>query len=200
MNDDIPSDSIEDHELEQAKQRRRKIRENATPEKSRKLPLVSILVSILFLACVGAFSFIFVMPQKVVNQWPEAAAFYEKVGIFIYPESFKPKPDIEIRPYASSMVVEGDVYKLAVSGNIINRGQHSVVIPQIVGTLLNASGTQIYTWMFCLPNRVLVRGQSVDYKYELFAAPDSTATAVVEIKWQRDADGEVIDTCPALDS
>ena len=200
MNDDIPSDSIEDHELEQARQRRRKIHDNATPVKSPKLPLVTILVSILFLACVGSFSFVFMMPQKVVTQWPDTAALYEKVGIFVYPENYKPRPNVDIRPYASSMVAEGDVYKLTVSGHIINRGQHSVVIPQIVGTLLNASGTQIYTWMFCLPNRVLVRGQGVDYKYELFAAPDSTATAVVEIKWQKDADGEVIDTCPPLDS
>lgn len=200
MNDDIPSDSVEDHDLEQASQRRRKIREKATPEKNPKLPLVTILVSIVFLACVGGFSFVFVMPQKVVNQWPDAAAFYEKVGIFIYPENFKPRPNVEIKPYASSMVVEGDVYKLTVSGHIINRGRHSVVIPQIVGTLLNASGSQIYAWMFCLPNRTLVRGQGVDYKYELFAAPASTATAVVEIKWQRDERGEVIDTCPSLDS
>ena len=200
MNDDIPSDSIEDHELEQARLRRRKIHEKASSEKKPKIPLVTILVSIIFLACVGGFSFVFMMPQKVVTQWPEAAVLYEKVGIFVYPKNFKPRPNVEIKPYASSMVAEGDVYKLTVSGHIINRGQHSVVIPQIVGTLLNASGTQIYTWMFCLPNRTLVRGQGVDYKYELFAAPDSTATAVVEIKWQRDASGEVVDTCPSLDS
>lgn len=200
MNDDIPSDSIEDHELEQAKQRRRKIRENASPEKRAKIPLVTILVSIVFLACVGGFSFVFMMPQKVVNQWPSATELYEKVGIFVYPENFKVRPNVEIKPYASSMVAEGDVYKLTVSGHIINRGQHSVVIPQIVGTLLNASGAQIYTWIFCLPNRTLVRGQGVDYKYEIFAAPSSTATAVVEIKWQRDDDGEAIDTCPSLGS
>lgn len=200
MNDDIPSDFIEDHELEKAKHRRRKIRENASPEKKTKIPLVTILVSIVLLACVGGFFFVFMMPQKVVNQWPGATALYEKLGIFVYPENFKFRPNVEIKPYASSMVAEGDVYKLTVSGHIINRGRQSVVIPQIVGTLLNASGTQIYTWIFCLPNRTLVRGQGVDYKYELFAAPASTATAVVEIKWQRDADGDVIDTCPALDT
>ena len=82
MNDDIPSDSIEDHELEQARQRRRKIHDNASPEKKAKIPLRAILISIVFLACVGSFSFVFMMPQKVVNQWPDTAALYEKVGIF----------------------------------------------------------------------------------------------------------------------
>ena len=42
MNDDIPSDSIEDHELEQARLRRRKIHEKASSEKKPKHAYVSI--------------------------------------------------------------------------------------------------------------------------------------------------------------
>lgn len=203
MNDDFSSNTNEDHDQEQdqeqARLRRRKIREKATPEKKSKLSLKNIIATLVFFLVISSFFFVFMMPKKVVNTWPEAAPLYAKMGMFVTPENFRPRPNVEIKPYASSMVAVGDVYKLTVSGHIINRGQHSVVIPQIIGSLLNASDNKIYAWVFCLPNRTLVRGQGVDYKYELMAAPAATATAVVEIKWERDADGEVIDTCPALE-
>lgn len=199
MNDDLSSDPSEERDQELAILRRRKIREKATIAKKSKLSPKGIIATLVFLSVIGSFFFVFMMPEKVVNTWPEAVPLYAKMGMVVTPENFKPRPNVEIKPYASSMVAVGDVYKLTVSGHIINRGQHSVVIPQIIGTLLNASDGKIYEWVFCLPNRTLVRGQGVDYKYELMAAPVTTATAVVEIKWERDADGEVIDTCPELE-
>lgn len=196
MNDGFSS---EDREQEDARLRRRKIHDNAAPEKKPRISIGSAIFTIVFLGSVGAFGFVFMMPEKVVNRWPEAVSLYAKVGIFVYPDDFKPRPNVEIKPYASSMVAEGNVYKLTVSGHIINRGQHNVILPQIIGTLLNASQNEIYTWSFCLPNRTLVRGQGVDYEYEIMAAPAATATAVVEIKWEKDADGNVIDTCPPIE-
>ncbi len=199
MADDFLSNSSEDREHDQAKLRRRKIRKNAAPVKKSMFPrLINTVITLVVFAVIGSFGIIFIAPEKVVNKWPQAMVLYEKVGIFVYPENFHPKPNIEIRPDATTMVAEGSIYKLTLSGHITNRGQHTVVLPQVFGTLLNASGEEIYKWVFCLPNRTLVRGQSVDYKNELMAAPDTTATAVVEIKWERDADGEVIDSCPPI--
>ena len=197
MGNDFSLDSIEDREQEDARLRRRKLRDNATSVK-RKIPFLTIILTLIFLTVIGCFSFVFVAPEKVIKIWPEAIELYEKAGIFVYPENNAPPPDVEIMPYASNMVAEGDIYKLTVSGRIVNRGMHKVTIPRIIGTLKDTSDRTIYTWSFCLSLRQLVRGQGVDYEYVIRGAPDATASAVVAIKWEKDADGIVIDTCPPL--
>ena len=200
MNDDFSSIDIEDREQEEASLRRRKLRENAAVVKKPFISIATALLTLIFLGIAGFFGFVFMAPEKVVNQWPDAMALYEKVGIYVYPDNFEPRPNVEIKPYASSMVPVGDVYKLTVSGHIVNRGQNNIVIPAIIGSLKNASGEKIYTWSFCLSNRQLVHGQGVDYEYEIMAAPVATTEALIEIKWEKDADGVVIDTCPPLNS
>lgn len=197
MDDDYIPLPLSDEEQELATERRRKLRENAAPTKKRRITLVGLFISLVSLSIVVAFFYVFMMPNDVVERWPSATAFYDSLGMRLKQSENAP-PNVEIKPYATKMVAVGDVYKLTVSGHIVNKGFGSVTIPAVVGTLLNAEGREIYTWMFCLPNRRLVAGQGIDYEYDIIAAPFDTSVAVIKIKWEKDADGNVIDICPPL--
>lgn len=180
--------------------RRRKQREEAEYKaSSRKAQMAAVGWVFLFLFFAAIAGLFFMVPEKVVSWWPAANGIYDIVGAKSKPEPVRAPvvetPKVRITPYASSMIADGDGYKLTLSGKIVNEGLRSITIPAITFKLTNAEGNEISMGSFCLPNRILRKGQSVEFEHIISPASVETAKADFEIKWEKDKNGKTIDIC-----
>ena len=200
--EDFPADDFDDEDFDDdiVTRRRRRQREEAEfRASSRKAQMVAVGWVFLFLFFSTIVGLFFMIPERIVAWWPAANGIYEIVGVSHEPE---PKhvdvvevPNVRITPYASSMVADGNNYKLTLSGKIVNEGKRSITIPSITFKLSDAEDVEISRGSFCLPNRILRKSQSVEFEHIINPASISTAKADFEIKWEKDETGKTIDSC-----
>lgn len=197
--DDFDDDEEFDEDDVIARRRRKQREEAEYRASSRKSQMAAVGWVFLFLFFAAIAGLFFMVPEKVVSWWPAANGIYDIVGV-----NSKPKPvhapvveipKVRITPYASSMIADGDGYKLTLSGKIVNEGLRSITIPAITFKLTNAEEKEISMGSFCLPNRILRKGQSVEFEHIINPASVETAKADFEIKWEKDKKGKTIDTC-----
>lgn len=197
--DDFDEDEDFDEDDVIARRRRKQREEAEYKASSRKAQMAAVgwVFLLLFFAAIA--SLFFMVPEKVVSWWPAASGIYDAVGVNSEPEpkhaSVVETPKVRITPYASSMVADGDNYKLTLSGKIVNEGLRSVTIPAITFKLSNAEDNEISMGSFCLPSRILRKGQSVEFEHIISPASVETAKADFEIKWEKDKNGKTIDIC-----
>lgn len=195
--DDFDDEDFDDDVITR---RRRKQREEAeyraTSRRSQMAAIGWVFLFLLFATIIGLF---FMIPGKIVSWWPAAGGIYDLVGVSSEPEvahaDVVETPKVRITPYASSMIADGEIYKLTLSGKVVNEGLRSITIPEITYRLINAEGGEISKGYFCLPNRILRKSQSVEFEHIISPASVDTAKADFEIKWEKDIKGMTIDKC-----
>lgn len=197
--DDFDDDEDFDDDDVIARRRRRQREEAEYRASSRKAQMAAVGWVFLFLFFAAIAGLFFMVPEKVVSWWPAADGIYDIVGVNSEPEPVRADvvetPKVRITPYASSMIADGDGYKLTLSGKIVNEGLRSITIPAITFKLTNSEGSEISMGSFCLPNRILRKGQSVEFEHIINPASVETAKADFEIKWEKDKKGKTIDAC-----
>ena len=138
--DIFPADDFDDDEDfdedDVIARRRRKQREEAEYKaSSRKAQMAAVGWVFLFLFFAAIAGLFFMVPEKIVSWWPAANKIYDIVGVNSEPEPVRADvvetPKVRITPYASSMIADGDGYKLTLSGKIVNEGLRSITIPAI---------------------------------------------------------------------
>lgn len=203
LDEHFPADDFDDDEGfddDVITRRRRKQREEAEyREASRRSQMAAIGWVFLFLLFATIAGLFFMVPGKIVSWWPAASGIYDLVGVSSEPEAVHADvvetPKVRITPYASSMIADGEIYKLTLSGKVVNEGLRSITIPEITFRLINAEGGEISKGYFCLPNRILRKSQSVEFEHIISPASVDTAKADFEIKWEKDIKGMTIDKC-----
>ncbi len=200
----FPADDFDDDEEfdedDVIARRRRKQREEAEYKaSSRKAQMAAVGWVFLFLFIAAIAGLFFMVPERVVSWWPAANKIYDMAGVNSKPEpkraAVTETPKVRITPYASTMIADGDGYKLTLSGKIVNEGLRSITIPAVTFKLTNAEEKEISMGSFCLPSRILRKGQSVEFEHIINPASVETAKADFEIKWEKDKNGKTIDTC-----
>ena len=197
--DDFDDDEDFDEDDVIARRRRRQREEAEYKASSRKAQIAAVGWVFLFLFFATIAGLFFMVPERVVAWWPAANKIYDIAGVNSEPKpvhaAVSVPPKVRITPYASSMIADGDGYKLTLSGKIVNEGLRSITIPAITFKLTNAAGSEISMGSFCLPSRILRKGQSVEFEHIINPASVETAKADFEIKWEKDKSGKTIDTC-----
>ena len=196
--DDITDDDFDDDDV-LARRRRRQREEAEYRASSKKAQMAAIGWVFLFMFFAAIAGLFFMVPEKIVSWWPAAEGIYDTVGVTSKPKPVHAAvveiPKVRITPYASTMIADGDSYKLTLSGKIVNEGLRSITIPAITFKLINAQGNEISKGSFCLPNRILRKSQSVEFEHIINPASVETAKADFEIKWEKDKKGVMIDSC-----
>ena len=195
--EDFDDSDFDDDLITRRRRHQREEAEYRTSSRRSQMAAVGWVFLILFLG--GIVGLFFMVPEKIVNWWPAADKIYNIAGVSSEPEKVhadrRETPKVEIRPYSPSMTIDGDSYKLTLSGKIMNNGLRSVTIPAITFILSDAEDKEILKGSFCMPNRILRKSQSVEFEHIIRPSPIETAKAVFEIKWARDKKGKLIDSC-----
>lgn len=196
--DDTADDDFDDDDV-LARRRRRQREEAEYRTSSKKAQMAAIGWVFLFMFLAAIVGLFFMIPEKIVSWWPAAGGIYDAVGVTSKPKPVHAdvveSPKVRITPYASTMIADGDSYKLTLSGKIVNEGLRSITIPAITFKLINAQDNEISKGSFCLPNRILRKSQSVEFEHIINPASVETAKANFEIKWEKDKKGKMIDSC-----
>lgn len=106
--------------------------------------------------------------EQIIHAWPQAARLYAAAGIDSH------ATQLRLTDVSFSQGEQGGHPALTVIGAISNDGSEETLAPQVVVTLRNAAGKDIFQWTHQLPEKTLAAGATVKFETSL-ADPPSEA-------------------------
>jgi hypothetical protein len=104
--------------------------------------------------------------ETVVRSWPPSAQAFAAVGLPVNLQG------LEIRDVRTRIVQEPTQKVLTIDGEIRNLREGSQTLPELLLSLRDAQGREVYAWKAPPPKSGLARGETIQFRARLAAPPD----------------------------
>ncbi len=131
------------------------------------------LVALVLVIGAAAVSF-----RDVIATWlPQTSSFYAAAGLPVNPRG------IDFADVKQNLQTEDGQQVLAVTGRIVNRGDHELTVPLVRVALYDTDRHELYHWTFVPGVSTLKPGQSSKFRTRLSSPP--SATHDLEVRFAR---------------
>lgn len=137
---------------------------------ARRVPMALLVLLGIAVAIPAA---LFAARESLVHAWPASALLYQTVGLPVP----VPGEGLVLQNVYVQHRLEGTVTLLVVNGEIRNPSDRQRSIPAIQGTVLDAEGRQLQSWLFQPDPALLLPKDTVRFTSE-FAGPAAGAAKV----------------------
>ncbi|MCR9174391.1 MAG: zinc-ribbon domain-containing protein [Alphaproteobacteria bacterium] len=111
--------------------------------------------------------------STLVESWPPIALLYDKIGMHVAVDG----EGLELRNVFAQRRQEGTITVLVVAGEIRNPSDQLMSLPALRGSVLDAHGDELQTWLFTPDSQILPPGEVITFTSE-FPAPSESANQV----------------------
>lgn len=112
--------------------------------------------------------------ESVVRTWPPSARAFAALGLPVNLHG------LEIRDVRTRIVQEPTQKVLTIDGQIKNLRDASQTLPELLLSLRDASGREVYAWKAPPPKSGLARGETIQFRARLAAPPEGANLVRVE--------------------
>ena len=121
-----------------------------------------------------------VLRDSVVTWLPQSAALYNAVGLPVSPQG------MDFTAIAYRKQIEDGQTVLAVTGNIVNRSAHELIVPPVRVALFDGDKHELYHWTFVAAVTTLKPGESTRFRTRLSSPPPGTHD--LEVRFAREGE------------
>jgi hypothetical protein len=112
--------------------------------------------------------------ETIVRQWPPAAQAFAVLGLPVNLNG------LDIRDMRTRIVQEPTQRVLTIDGQIRNLRDHSQALPELLLSLRDSAGREVYAWKAPPPKSGLTRGETIQFRARLASPPEGAQSVRVQ--------------------